>query len=412
MKILHITTKYGEGYRGGVEKYVHRLSDLLETRGHTTAVIYGEENASSSISTERNAYYVPNICSFTIFPDSTSIRKVHAIVRSENPDVVHIHLMENRYLIKVLVQLKPVVLFVHNHQAICPSGLKLFKMPLSACDVMPGWICLWNAFARRCISIRPHLTAKAFLRYYSSVEIAKQAHAVTVGSIYMKELLVRNGLSSEKIYITPPVVEYPNLPVSHSYPHDNTILFIGRVEETKGIGFLIRSLRQLKSPYKLIVIGDGSYLREVKHIADQMGIINNIEFLGWIKNDDLPKYFEMSSVVVVPSILSEPFGMVGPEAMAYERPIIAFNVGAISEWLIHGETGFLIPPYDIDQLAMKIDFLLRHNDIAYKLGQRGRKILRDRFDPVKLTEKVLNVYQCAINEYNLRLYPSKASKQS
>jgi glycosyltransferase involved in cell wall biosynthesis len=71
--------------------------------------------------------------------------------------------------------------------------------------------------------------------------------------------------------------------------------------------------------------------------------------------------------------------MVGPEAMSYGLPVVAFRVGGVPEWLVDRETGFLVEPRDIDGLAQRIEQLLEDAPLARKLGERGRQMAMERF---------------------------------
>jgi glycosyltransferase involved in cell wall biosynthesis len=83
--------------------------------------------------------------------------------------------------------------------------------------------------------------------------------------------------------------------------------------------------------------------------------------------------------VVVPSLWPEPFGLVGPEAMAHGLPVIASRVGGIPEWLADGEVGFLFEPGDVQGLADRINRLLFDRALARRLGQQARARAGSRF---------------------------------
>jgi glycosyltransferase involved in cell wall biosynthesis len=98
-----------------------------------------------------------------------------------------------------------------------------------------------------------------------------------------------------------------------------------------------------------------------------------VQFRGFVPPDELQRFYLDASVFVVPSVWPEPFGMVGPEAMRYGLPVVAFDAGGIKEWLIHGENGFLAPWMDTSAFASHIDELLRNKELARQLGRHGRE---------------------------------------
>jgi glycosyltransferase involved in cell wall biosynthesis len=91
---------------------------------------------------------------------------------------------------------------------------------------------------------------------------------------------------------------------------------------------------------------------------------------------------------------------VGIEAMAHEKPVIAFDVGGISDWLKDGVNGFLVRPGDHQELAEKIKFLLDKPDIAKEMGKNGREMVSEVFAPGLHLERLVSVFQQAINSFS------------
>lgn len=97
----------------------------------------------------------------------------------------------------------------------------------------------------------------------------------------------------------------------------------------------------------------------------------------------------------------EPFGLVGPEAMAYARPVVGFRRGGISDWLSDGETGFLVEPGNVPELAQRIDQLLANPALAEQMGRMGRAYLERKFDPAVHCATIVATYERAIQKFNL-----------
>jgi glycosyltransferase involved in cell wall biosynthesis len=96
-----------------------------------------------------------------------------------------------------------------------------------------------------------------------------------------------------------------------------------------------------------------------------------VTFAGWVPHHALESYYARAAVCVVPSRWPEPFGMVGVEAMARGRPVVAFAVGGIPDWLDDGVTGILAPEADTAALGAAIATLLGDRGTGCRLG-RGR----------------------------------------
>jgi glycosyltransferase involved in cell wall biosynthesis len=132
-----------------------------------------------------------------------------------------------------------------------------------------------------------------------------------------------------------------------------------------------------------------------------MGLSGRIDFKG-----DRPSPQELyptARLVVVPSLWPEPFGLVGPEAMAHGIPVVASRVGGIPEWLDDGEVGFLVEPGDVQGLADRINRLLFDRPLARRLGQRARAVAGNRFTVPGYVDRFLDVLKEAISSSRPRL---------
>ncbi|MBY8189926.1 glycosyltransferase [Vibrio fluvialis] len=128
-----------------------------------------------------------------------------------------------------------------------------------------------------------------------------------------------------------------------------TFLFIGRVQQDKGIRELIEAFCRIKSDkFRLKVVGDGPLLNELK----AENINSRIEFIGQVPNSDLERYLSSSNVVVVPSKNNyEGFPRVILEAWSYSLPVIVSDVGGVKSFVINEKNGYLVKPGEVNQLA-------------------------------------------------------------
>ena len=113
--------------------------------------------------------------------------------------------------------------------------------------------------------------------------------------------------------------------------------------------------------------------------AREDGLAERVHFSGWLDPGAVETLYERAAVVVCPSVWDEPFGLVGLESMAHGKPVVAFRVGGIPDWLADGETALLVARKDTDAMARAIDRLLGDRDLAQRYGERGREVLGERF---------------------------------
>lgn len=133
---------------------------------------------------------------------------------------------------------------------------------------------------------------------------------------------------------------YDELDLSHN---DKVVGFVGRLNTPKGIhAFLkmIPSVKEKNPGTKFFIIGDGPMREELEIFAETLGVKKDVRFLGFRK--DVRRIMMLLNVLVVPSI-REPFGNVVIEAALAKKVVVASNVDGISETVIHGKTGYLVP---------------------------------------------------------------------
>jgi glycosyltransferase involved in cell wall biosynthesis len=141
------------------------------------------------------------------------------------------------------------------------------------------------------------------------------------------------------------------------------------------VDLLLAALREVKSPFVLEVVGTGNDEANLKRQAEPLG--SAVVFRGFSPSPD--DAYRGVRAVVLPWRWQEPFGLVGPEALAHGVPIVGFDVGAVREYLEDGRTGLLVPPGDVPALAAAIDRLLNDAALAAELGARGRELVSARF---------------------------------
>lgn len=167
--------------------------------------------------------------------------------------------------------------------------------------------------------------------------------------------------------------------------HEQLVLYVGRFDPRKGIETLVRSVAKLKAensatPLRLVIVGgsdpdqiDGEERSRIESLVHALKLAEHTQFVGQIGHDRLPLYYTAADVCVIPSHY-EPFGLVAIEAMACGTPVVASDVGGLKFTVIPGETGWLVPPKDVDGFAAAIDRVL--NDVVWSQKMRKQALLR------------------------------------
>jgi len=119
------------------------------------------------------------------------------------------------------------------------------------------------------------------------------------------------------------------------------------------------------------------YERRLRARCMELGIEDNVLFTGIRR--DIPDILAASSVLVLPSVTPEPFGLTVVEAMAAGCPVVATAAGGPLESVLDGETGWLVPPNDSEAIAERVCRVLEHPRDAEEMGRRGRERARKYF---------------------------------
>jgi glycosyltransferase involved in cell wall biosynthesis len=152
------------------------------------------------------------------------------------------------------------------------------------------------------------------------------------------------------------------------------VLFVGRLHSNKDPATLLRAFKKLsetRSDVVLVVIGTSPEEKTYFELAKQLGITEDVMFLGYVNHDEIAKYYSLADVYVLTSIWEEWSNTI-MEAMAAGVPVVVSNVGANPYMVKDGETGFLFPRGDSNALAEKTAYVLDHPDEMVEISRRAR----------------------------------------
>jgi len=165
----------------------------------------------------------------------------------------------------------------------------------------------------------------------------------------------------------------------------------GRLSVEKGHEHLLDMLVHLKKkeiPAKLLLAGTGKLAVTLKSKAKRLGVDQMVDFLGFV--EDMPAFYASLDVFLLPSHY-EGFGYVLIEAMASRIPVVAFDVKSTSEIVEHGVSGYLVPPGQVDDLALRVMELAGDETLRKRMGSKGRARVEDLFSFEKNREHITDL---------------------
>jgi glycosyltransferase involved in cell wall biosynthesis len=167
--------------------------------------------------------------------------------------------------------------------------------------------------------------------------------AIVVASHHMRRQYAAQGIAGERLHAIPLFAAPATAVVPGGAPID--LLFLARMTRLKGGDLLLRAVhrasRSLGRAISVTLAGDGPERAALERLALSLGVRASLP--GWVDPEERARLLARATLVAVPSIWPEPFGLVGLEAAAFGVPAVAFDVGGISSWLTDGSNGLLVP---------------------------------------------------------------------
>ncbi|MDP2631974.1 MAG: glycosyltransferase [Candidatus Uhrbacteria bacterium] len=375
MKILH-AHKYFY-LRGGAERYMLELIKLQEEAGHTVAPFamhYPKNDPSpwseffvSEINTESGAGRgVDAVRQFgRALWSHEAYKQMLGMIEAFRPEICHVHNIYTHISPSILKACGrrniPVVMSVHDY-ALVSANHALWAgtepMDLNHLGVLATAKTKYikdsytATFTLSCIQKWHHLR-HSYDRYIDKYLVA---------SIFLKDILVKNGFNENKICVLP-LFAQPSLSLAQK--EDGSVVYFGRLERYKGVHNLIEAMK-LFPQVTLKIIGSGPYESELRKIAKGMG---NVKFLGFVSGNGLWETVGRARVVVVPSQVYETFGLSALEAMAVGRPVIVSDVGALKEVVEDGVSGRVFRAGDVHDLANKLNEFIHDVNYSNSMGE-------------------------------------------
>ena len=335
----------------------------------------------------RSEYAVDDVSRVT-YVDVEDAGSFEAALRGLAPDFVHLHDYADPDVVAIVRRVAPAVLSAHAYPGCAPNTH--YFTPGAECDRPHGPGCVANMALRGCPHARdPRPVPRKYRQASRRMAAYARADGVVGHSAAVVRHLTRNGFDAHRVPLFTPMQSLRPQDGADGVD-DRHVLFVGRVVPEKGLDVLLRSLGEAQAT--LTIVGNGFALAPARALAGELAISGRVRFAGWLAGDELTAAYRRSTVVAVPSLWPEPFGLVGLEAMAVARPVVASMTGGIVDWLESGITGLGVAPGDVQQLREALTTVLDDPALARTMGRAGRRSLDARFTARTHVEELEAVY--------------------
>jgi len=373
MNIVHLTEET-VGVKGGKESHIARFIENSIAAGHQNVILPDTVKRISEVDSLENSVTTGRI--------------------RFKPDIILLHSRGSWALADMMRQIAPTYAWIHDYAFMCPASISWFRENQEICHLPLGMHCITNAYTKWCNARRPDRNIRNYLAVRHALSKVASFDGLIVASEYMKERLITNNVPLSSIHVLPYFITKEfTAEVDYSCENPNRILFVGRLTEVKGVEILLDALSILPEKYELILAGDGYQKGNIERHRDEIGLAKDrVVFAGYVDDENrMRELYQTAAVVTVPSLWPEPFGIVGLESFLYGKPVVAFDVGGISEWLADGEVGLLAMPANAVDLAAKLLRLLEDSSYRHQLGLQGNKRAKEVFSWEKHWERFLEI---------------------
>ncbi|MGN6733528.1 MAG: glycosyltransferase family 4 protein [Candidatus Binatia bacterium] len=224
--------------------------------------------------------------------------------------------------------------------------------------------------------------------------VYRHADAIVAYGEHVKRYLIGLKVAPEKIFVAPHAMdnsqysgtisrdEKMTLRKRYSLVDQKLVLYLGRLEEEKGVEYLVQAFARLKNDNTaLLIVGEGSSRSRLEALVTEKSIWDKTRFMGYVAPEQAMIYYAIADCFVLPSVTmptgKEPWGLVINEAMNQGVPVVATDaVGAAAGGLVqNGVNGFVVPERDSKALAEAIGRILNDDELRAKMSWNARRII-------------------------------------
>lgn len=343
MHILWINNKASFG--GGAEQYIYNTVKHLNDKGIKSSLLYDPNSEVESEFLE-------------VFEGSFPLVCAKEQINNIAPDVVYIHQLHDYDTYKEILETNTKkIRFYHDHKLFCLREHKYTTLGKKTCQCKTGLNCYG------CLGFIQKTQNGFKIASLAKLKRLQKLNSLLDGFIvaskYMKEHLKLHDFDEAKIVVNP---LYANDDVKYkgniNSTKSKTLLYVGQLLTGKGIDILLDAMRTIPHSYRLRIVGSGKQESYLKNYTKKLNLEDRVEFIGNVKHEELIHYYQDAYCLVVPSRTPETFNLTGVEALKAGLPVVAADLGGITEWLRDGINGLLFESNNSTDLSNKINTLI------------------------------------------------------
>ena len=405
---------------GGPERYMFRVNDVLTGRGHQVfpfSIKYNQNMPSpfskyfvhplgreDEITFREHGLRITTIVRTLnrLFYAKDVERAVLKLAHDTKPEIAYILHYLRKLSPSLLVGLKkagvPIVVRLSDYGMLCPEFHFLRnEAPCDLCrdgNIRPSVLnhCVQGSYVASFINY----LATSFHRYRKYFDLID---VFVTTNEFMYEVMCAAHYPESRLRYIPTFIEDTIFNCRPDASKGDYIIFNGRVEYIKGVHILLdayamlrRKRPNLRTRLKILGNGDKSYIVALSDQVRKYGIEEFVQFLGFLDSSDVASNLRGARLSVVPSICYENLPNALLESMACGTPVLASNLGSLSNAVEDGKTGLLFEPLDCNDLADKLEFCLDRQELLCEMSSQAAKISKIKYSQAKHAESLEKLF--------------------
>ncbi len=409
LRVVIVNTHHYPG--GGDSSYTFNLANLLQNKGHNVAffAMHDDRNLPDpnddlfvshinfrELNSNKNLISGSKVLMRVIYSTETR-NKFDKLLSRVNPDIIHLQNIHAHITPSIIFAAKqrrlPIFWTLHDYKLICPNSHFLIDISGKICEACRK-NSYYQAIFKRCKKNSILASTMACIEAYAHrfMKVRDYVDVYISPSSFLRSKLIERGYPSYKVRH-----------ISHFLPDDmfkkdknhkgSYLLYMGKLEPIKGIYQLFQASRMVPQ-VKITIAG-----RIDKSLVNQLARLmpSNVNYVGLKQGKELSQLVRGSLAIVLPSLCYEnqPFSIL--EAFAASKPVIASNLGGMSELVKHRERGLLVPPDDVNALADAMKWMVSHREDTQRMGESAFEYAIQEHSAEVHYEKLMAAYLGAHN---------------
>lgn len=380
-------------HSGGEDVVFENEYQLLKKNGHKVIKYTRNSNEINNFNSIQKFFFPIN----SIF-SLRSFREVKSLIRKHNIDIIHVHntwpLISPSIFYAARSLKIPIIQTIHNYRLICPSATLFFKGTIYEEALKQN---IWKTVIDKVYKDSYiHTFVNAMTTWFHrKAGIYRNVNFICLTEFSKNKILEVNKTENtsvflkDKFFIKPNFTDFPDEIKKRMSLYKDHFLFVGRLDDTKGIKLLLEAFKGLPDK-KLLIVGSGP-LENYVEIFLKENNCGNIDYLGYQSKKEVNKIMQSVKALIVPSQWYETFGMVVIEAYSNGLPVIASNIGNLKDIIKDEKTGIKFKYNDKNDLCNKVRAFEKMD--RYYLSDNAFKYYNNSFTSKRNYEKLIEIYE-------------------